>query len=77
MLSGLPQKCTGSPPDPPLASQEANQITRQLLEALRFLHCDQKIVHRDLKPENILMVKVPSPSPGYNPLRYLCVFFAY
>jgi len=40
-----------------LSEQEANQITRQLLEALRFLHVDQKIVHRDLKPENILMVK--------------------
>eukprot|EP00668_Euglena_longa_P032309 GGOE01041617.1.p1 GENE.GGOE01041617.1~~GGOE01041617.1.p1 ORF type:complete len:541 (+),score=169.12 GGOE01041617.1:67-1623(+) len=40
-----------------LSEQEANHISRQLLEALRFLHCDQKIVHRDLKPENILMVK--------------------
>lgn len=40
-----------------LTEQEAMQITKQLMEALRFLHCDQKIVHRDLKPENILMVK--------------------
>ena len=37
------------------------QITKQLMDALRYLHTDQKIVHRDLKPENILMVKV-SPS---------------
>ena len=38
------------------------QITKQLMEALRYLHSDQKIVHRDLKPENILMVKVwPCP----------------
>eukprot|EP00667_Euglena_gracilis_P009823 EG_transcript_9986 len=40
-----------------LSEQDANQITKQMLDALRFLHCDQKIVHRDLKPDNILMVK--------------------
>jgi serine/threonine protein kinase len=40
-----------------LSEQEANLIIRQLLEALRFLHTDQRIVHRDLKPENILLVK--------------------
>jgi serine/threonine protein kinase len=40
-----------------LSEQEAMQITKQLMDALRYLHTDQKIVHRDLKPENILMVK--------------------
>lgn len=50
-------------PSPP--QQDANQITKQMLDALRFLHCDQKIVHRDLKPDNILMVKVgPLCSPA-------------
>ena len=37
----------------PLSEPEVLQITRDLLEALRFAHL-REIVHRDLKPENVL-----------------------
>ena len=35
----------------------AQQIFRQLLDAVRYLHEDVKIIHRDLKPENILLME--------------------
>eukprot|EP00668_Euglena_longa_P048367 GGOE01065435.1.p1 GENE.GGOE01065435.1~~GGOE01065435.1.p1 ORF type:complete len:446 (+),score=43.73 GGOE01065435.1:71-1408(+) len=33
------------------------EITRQLCEALDFLHTEMKLIHTDLKPENILLVE--------------------
>jgi len=39
----------------PIRPDEALEITRQLLEALRYAH--RTTVHRDLKPENVFVVK--------------------
>ena len=36
----------------PLSEREAKSLTRQLLEAIIFLH-SEGICHRDLKPDNI------------------------
>ncbi|RPB09020.1 kinase-like protein, partial [Morchella conica CCBAS932] len=42
-----------------LGDESAKRITKNLLEALRFLH-EKGISHRDVKPENVLIVsKVP------------------
>jgi serine/threonine protein kinase len=38
----------------PLDEAEAAMITRQVLEAVKYLHANN-VVHRDIKPENILM----------------------
>ncbi|PSK56576.1 hypothetical protein B9Z65_6200 [Elsinoe australis] len=40
--------------DPGLEDADITVVTKQLLEAVAYLH-DQGIVHRDVKPENILM----------------------
>ena len=38
----------------PLSEDCARDLTRQMLEALRYLH-GQNVVHRDLKPSNLLV----------------------
>lgn len=38
---------------PPLSECEIQFIMKQLLEAIRYLHC-HKICHRDIKPDNLL-----------------------
>ena len=38
-----------------IAESTARTITRQLMEALRYLHDDLGVVHRDIKMENVLM----------------------
>jgi serine/threonine protein kinase len=35
--------------------QEISELTRQLLEALSYLHDKERIAHRDLKPQNLLI----------------------
>jgi len=42
-----------------LEEHECREITRQVLDAVRYLHANN-IVHRDLKPENILLASKPS-----------------
>ena len=38
-----------------VAELKFRELTRQLLEGLRFLHDDVNILHMDLKPENLLL----------------------
>lgn len=37
----------------PIPMETVVRITRQILKALKYLHCKYKLVHLDIKPENI------------------------
>lgn len=39
----------------PLSELRSKRYVGQVVDALKYLHEDQKIVHRDLKPENLLL----------------------
>lgn len=43
--------------------EEAVQIVRQTLLALKFLH-EQNIVHRDIKSDNLLLLPEDENNPG-------------
>ncbi len=47
-------------PDRALSPAEICEVTRQTLEALRFVH-DQNLLHRDISPDNILIDEMGQP----------------
>lgn len=38
-----------------MAEEEAFRVTKQLLEAVMYIHESNKIIHRDINPENVLI----------------------
>ena len=56
-------------PDPRLPHHAVLRLSRQLLEALVYLHDTMKWLHGDIKPHNILLQCSPVPDDG-SPVDY-------
>ena len=51
--------------DPRLPHHAVLRLSRQLLEALVYLHDEMKWLHGDIKPQNILLQCDPLPTDGF------------
>lgn len=51
-------------PDARLPRAAVLRFSRQLLEAVHYLHHDMKLIHGDIKPQNVLLQCHPVPADG-------------